>query len=102
VPRWRGLVSGTYQHGGLSIDLRARYIEGGLYNHTTDIANNKVASRTYVDFGFELEVGAANNGPFVFFGSISNLLDRDPPPLPNPAHFDIIGRYLTVGVRKSF
>ena len=62
------------------------------------IVNNKVASRTYVDLGAQFKTG-----PFTLFGSVNNLFDRDPPITPYTSpNFDVIGRYISGGVKLNF
>ena len=98
VPAWRGVGSVTYERGATSIDVRARYVDGGTYNPLLDIANNNVPSRTYFDLTYEIGVPAGGR-LFTLFGSVTNLLDKDPPLAGNPQFYDIVGRYFTIGAR---
>lgn len=102
VPEWRGTAGLSWQNGETSVDLRARYVDGGTFNPLIDIANNKVSSRTYVDLSFETGVPVIGRDGFTLFGSVTNLLDKDPPVAGNPQHYDIVGRFFTLGARARF
>lgn len=102
VPRWRGVAGMTYQSDALTLDLRARYVDGGLYNPAQDIANNAISSRTYVDLSFQTKIRSNGRDAFTLFGSVTNLFDRDPPIAPNSVHFDLIGRTFQMGARVKF
>jgi outer membrane receptor protein involved in Fe transport len=98
TPHWKGTGGLTYQGDRLAVDLRVRYVGGGLYNAQQVIINNKVDSRTYVDLGLQYKVG-----PFTIFGNINNMFDRDPPFVQyTTAIYDVIGRYFSGGVRVKF
>lgn len=98
TPKWRGTGSISYESEGGGIDLRVRYVGGGLFNHLQDISNNKIGSRTYVDIGARVEVGDAT-----IHATVNNLFDRDPP-LTTLAqiHYDQIGRYFQIGAKIKF
>lgn len=98
TPHWKGTGGLTYQGDNLGVDLRVRYVGGGLYNAQQAIVNNKIDSRTYVDVGVNYKVG-----PMSFFLNVNNLFDRDPPyVLYTSAIYDVIGRYFSGGVRVKF
>lgn len=103
LPRWRATASAGYDIGRTSVDLRVRYVDGGVYNSRQSIQNNQISSRTYVDLAFQTGIGTSDaSTQLKIFGSIANLFDRAPPIAPNSAHFDIIGRYFTLGAKVSF
>ncbi len=60
-----------------------------------------VEGRTYVDLSLQyaLPFGNHPDSRITLFGSVANLLDRDPPVFPNRMHYDVVGRYFTFGAR---
>ncbi|MBN8839317.1 MAG: TonB-dependent receptor [Sphingomonadales bacterium] len=98
TPKWRGTGSISYSNSDFSIDARVRYVGGGVYDHTLDLANNKINSRTYFDLG-----GQATIGGLTWFASVNNLFDRKPPLTTYGSIFyDSIGRYINVGAKVHF
>lgn len=110
IPKWRGTLSATYQADDFAIDLRARYVDGGLYNRalaiktspagvTTGLINNQIGSRTYIDAGVQFKV----QDRFTLSANVNNIFDVAPPITPggNP-HYDIVGTYFTVGAKVNF
>jgi len=110
-PRWRGLMSTTYDLGGYSGTLTARYIGSGVIsNKTPTIVNNDVPSIVYFDLSSSYQVKAG----LQVYGVIENLLDKAPPPSPQITStqqlnigvddyiYDTIGRQFRLGVRFSF
>jgi outer membrane receptor protein involved in Fe transport len=100
MPKWRGTFSATYQNDKYSLDTRLRYAGGGKFNHLQNIVNNDINARIYVDVGAEIRPAS----DFSFFLRVNNLFDRHPPLVTvtyNP-FYDMVGRYLTAGVRMKF
>jgi outer membrane receptor protein involved in Fe transport len=98
TPKWRGTASLSYDAGDAELDLRVRYVGGGVFSRTLDVANNHIGARTYVDLGARFDAGN-----MTFSVDVANLFDRAPPLTTgfNP-HYDVIGRYLSAGVRVNF
>jgi iron complex outermembrane receptor protein len=103
TPKWRGTGSITYQDQFFALDLRMRYVGGGIFSTQTGangkmILNNDIASRTYFDIGTQFKVGG-----FTLFATVNNVLDRDPPltTYATPI-YDMIGRYFSGGVKVKF
>ncbi|WP_447755318.1 TonB-dependent receptor plug domain-containing protein [Sphingopyxis fribergensis] len=105
TPKWRGTGTIAFDNDSFGANLRVRYVDGGLdrvppvvNNVPVEIVNNKVGSRTYVDLGVQFKAG-----PFTLFGNVNNLFDRDPPitPYTNP-NYDVMGRYISGGVKLNF
>lgn len=103
TPEWRLTGAMTYEDESFLADLRARYVDGGIYStqvgpNGQQILNNQVGARTYVDLGLQFKTG-----PFTLFGNINNLFDVDPPYVvyTNP-NYDVIGRYFSAGVKLRF
>jgi outer membrane receptor protein involved in Fe transport len=126
-PDWSGHVMATYTHGNLTTSLSARYIGGArLDNAWTDDpdspayrnANGEVLQGTvdknrvdpYLNFSLNAswDVRVAKLRQFQVFGSINNLLDRDPPFTgggisgASPQYHDTMGRAYRMGVRMRF
>ncbi|MEN7536758.1 TonB-dependent receptor plug domain-containing protein [Aurantiacibacter flavus] len=110
-PRFTATLQGRYIASGL---LNALYTGPGQdgYGPTqrNSISDNSVPSRFYLNL-----FGTFNVGPnwedgegLQLFARINNLLDKDPPIVPefqfptNPVYFDTIGRYFTFGARARF
>jgi iron complex outermembrane receptor protein len=84
----------------LGVDLRARYVGGGAFNHlNTTLINNTVDSRTYIDLGVRFNV----DDKFTLFSNVNNLFDVDPPiSTVGNTHYDVVGRYFSFGARINF
>lgn len=72
---------------------------------------NKIGSESYVDLSVTYKIDTGNGPDLEVYGGINNLLDNDPPVLPedfigpratNPIHYDVIGRYFFAGLRAQF
>ena len=104
TPKWRATGSVSYQTDTFGVDLRARYVDGGIYStqlgpNKQPILNNKIASRTYVDLGVQFKATEA----FTFYANVNNLFDRDPPLIVyNNPNYDQIGRYFSIGAKAKF
>jgi iron complex outermembrane recepter protein len=100
IPKWRGMLSATYQSGSVGLDARVRYVGGGQFNRLlTTLVNNEISPRTYVDIGAQFRV----DDRFTFFGSVNNVFDVQPPiSTTGPVHYDAIGTYFSAGVRVGF
>ncbi len=105
TPKWRGTGTIAFDNDSFGANLRVRYVDGGLDRPLpivngvpVEIVNNKVGSRTYVDLGVQFKAG-----PFTLFGNVNNLFDRDPPITPYTSpNYDVMGRYISGGVKLSF
>jgi iron complex outermembrane recepter protein len=115
--RWKSDVSATYRWGDASVSTNVRYVSSGKFSTTlTDQAtatapagikasDNNIPS--YYVIGLSGTLNLMPDGRVQLFGVIDNLLDRNPPILPNPTFntltngglYDIIGRYYRVGLR---
>jgi len=98
TPKWKATASIGYESDKFSFDTRVRYVGGGKFNHLQPIVNNDIASRTYVDFNVQYNIGN-----FSIYGAIANAFDRDPPYVTfTSAIYDVIGRYVSGGVKLKF
>jgi iron complex outermembrane recepter protein len=124
APKWS--VNGflTVIHPRFTTTLQGRYIDKGvldaLYKDPNDagydptkansITDNRVPSRFYLNLSGTMKVGPLDREGqhFEMFFRINNLLNTDPPIVPefqfptNPVYFDTIGRYFTIGGRVRF
>jgi len=111
IPQWRWNLGATYRIGDFTGHVQGRYVGGGKYDHQLEglIDDNTVSSAFYVDLSAQYTL--SNLGGIQVYGSVNNLFDKDPPVDPssffepiatNPALYDVIGRYFTLGVRYSF
>lgn len=103
TPKWRGTATVAFDNDDFGANVRVRYVDGGLYSRQKGptnemIVNNKNGSRTYVDLGLQFKAG-----PFTLFGNVNNLFDVKPPFTPYiTPNYDVIGRYISGGVKLSF
>jgi outer membrane receptor protein involved in Fe transport len=124
APKWSANAFVTFLNPRFSATLQGRYVDGGVLNAEyidpsdpgysptlqNSITDNSVPSRFYLNL-----FGTAKLGPnwedgrgFELFFRVNNLLNQDPPIVPefqfptNPVYFDTIGRYYTVGARARF
>lgn len=116
IPNWRGTLSVNYDNGPLSLFVQERFIEslsqvgGNTPNDVYGDGSGKLPAVFYTDLTLEYEF--KRSGLKAFF-SVNNLFDRNPPILayqilPDiiyPAAgtvYDLVGRYMTVGIRAKF
>ncbi len=98
TPKWKATASVGYESDSFMFDTRVRYVGGGKFNHLQPIVNNDVSSRTYVDFNVQYNIGN-----FSIYGAVANAFDRDPPYVTfTSAIYDVIGRYVSGGVKLKF
>ena len=110
LPHWSGNLQVGYETGALSLFAQERYIGGGKLDTTLEGAldNNRVEAVYYTDLTARVRIPSAHN-TFEIFGTVNNLFNRKPPIAPsapfgiyystNRALYDLIGRYMSVGVR---
>lgn len=103
TPKWRGTATVAFDNEDFGANVRVRYVDGGLYSvppasPAKPPVNNRNGSRTYVDLGAQFRTG-----PFTLFANVNNLFDRDPPLTPYiTPNYDVIGRYISGGVKLNF
>ncbi|AKH41501.1 outer membrane receptor protein involved in Fe transport [Altererythrobacter atlanticus] len=124
APKWSANGFLTFVNPRFTATLQGRYIDSGvldaLYSDPSDpgydptlpnsINDNSVPSRFYLNLFGTMKIGPdwENGNGFELFFRINNLLDKDPPIVPefqfptNPVYFDTIGRYYTFGARARF
>ena len=113
LPRFKFTLNGTYTNGPLSLFLQGRFISSGTFENAAvvgaTIEKNDVPPVFYADLRLSYRMGFAE-----FFGTITNLFDKDPPITPyystfasyaqqyNPSLYDVLGRRFTMGVTARF
>ncbi|MFC4255340.1 hypothetical protein GRI97_07880 [Altererythrobacter xixiisoli] len=124
APKWSANGFVTFVNPRFTLTLQGRYIDKGvldaLYTQPGDdgyvagalntINDNSVPSRFYLNLSGTVNLGpdAEEGRGFQLFYRVNNLLNTDPPIVPetqfptNPVYFDTIGRYYTVGLRARF
>ncbi|OJW66645.1 MAG: hypothetical protein BGO57_03390 [Sphingomonadales bacterium 63-6] len=126
APKWTASAFVTFVNPRFTLTLQGRYIDKGvldsLYKDPSDegydpklpnsINDNSVPSRFYLNLSGTAKVGPrwgeSDEKGFELFFRINNLLNKEPPIVPefqyptNPVYFDTIGRYYTIGARARF
>ncbi|MET0179569.1 MAG: TonB-dependent receptor, partial [Novosphingobium sp.] len=115
VPKWTGTLDLTWRRGPLTAHLASRYIDSlriGLPPGTPGgfvYAERRLPAVAYVDAGLSRTI-TGRHGEIELYADAHNLLDRAPPVWPGnnlagllyPTYlplYDVVGRFLTVGVR---
>ncbi len=111
-PHWTATASVDWSGGPFGLFVQERFISAGIDDATrvqpTTVENNRVSPVFYTD----LTASAAIKPGFRFFVTVNNLFDKKPPLAPigtliifnrtNPALYDVVGRYMTAGVKVRF
>jgi hypothetical protein len=122
APDWQGSIGVSMNIGNLGLFLQERFISGGLHReiYTTgdfgpnSIERNSVSGRNYTDLTVRYTTEVSEGG-VEYFLTVNNLMDQDPPDSPSragapigiilgtqPTLYDVVGRYMTAGVRFRF
>lgn len=110
MPSIRSNLTATYSVGAASFTAQGIFTSSGkidnTYNSSTAVSINEngVPAVTYLNLFASYELD--KNGHFQVFGSVNNVLNKDPPPVPstilytptNGAYYDIVGRAFMLGV----
>lgn len=115
-PRFTSTISADYRRGPMGVYMQLRHIGRGKFQAATEfynpaLADNSVPSIRYLDATLTYQVPTAR-GKVQLFATVNNLLNKQPPLLPlgsfnvnfptNPSVYDVVGRYLTAGVRFQY
>ncbi len=114
-PRWSGVLSAGWRGGPWSLYAQERFVGSGDYDKTlvegVTIADNNVEAVAYTDLTVGYQLGPQARGAQIYV-TINNLFDKNPPIVPvgtlgtfyptNPALYDVIGRYYSMGVTFRF
>lgn len=111
-PHWRGSVSASYSRGPLHLNASARYVGGGVIDHTytrKDLNILEHSGRTYLDLGASYDFIRDREGRrLTAFVTIKNAANKDPPIngvggyATTRALYDVIGRQYLAGIRFGF
>lgn len=114
LPHWKFNLGVTYQNGPFTLNLMNRFVGGGKYDVTfgpNSINDNNISGRNYVDLSLRHVVMESERRRLEMFFNVRNLLDQDPPIVPNnfqspiqtnPQLYDVIGRQFTTGIRFKY
>lgn len=106
IPRWRGVFTAQYSRGSLSVILQERMISA-LNSGPTFVYNVKrIPPYAYTDANVTLNISDSMQ----LFMSANNVFDKQPPLFPGSGTvgvnyptitslYDVLGRFITVGVR---
>lgn len=109
APRWQANLSIAYRRDALELSLHQRAISSGVYRAQSDITidDNTVGGVTYTSVRADWRPRTLPQ--LTLFGYVVNLLDRDPPAVPdwgfggsmptNESLFDPVGRRFGLGLR---
>ena len=114
LPHWRFNANLTYAQGPITFFLENRFIGAGRYDNSytaADIDNNHVRAADFVNIGLQIDAYRDQPGRAQFFVNVNNLFDSSPPLPPssffapqqtNPVLYDIVGTFVTSGIRLRF
>lgn len=107
-PKWTGDLLLSYRQGGFEANADITYVGSGLYDVTfvnpTDINDNHIPSRTYLNMQLAYDLGRPGR-PRQFFINVANLFNTAPPAIfaaTGGPNYDRIGRNFRVGFRFGF
>ncbi|MBH0113850.1 TonB-dependent receptor [Novosphingobium sp. YJ-S2-02] len=110
LPKWRANVSAGWEGENVSFNVQERIIGGYDRSRQFVYVDNEVKPVFYTDLNLTYTVRTALDREFELFTTVNNLFDKQAPLLPvtrTPGltvptmrnTYDIIGRYITAGVR---
>jgi len=108
TPKWKGVMSLTWETGPVSLTLRNRVTGSVERDIQTDTTQNHVPAYDYVDLSVSVELPSQ----IKLYGSITNIADTWPPILgsgatsfglgTSPGAYEVYGRSFVLGVTKKF
>jgi outer membrane receptor protein involved in Fe transport len=111
IPTWKVNTSATYNNGPFMFRTSVRFIGDGKFNKTleegTQIEDNSMKGYTYVDLAASYQI----NKSFQVYANVNNLFNVDPVLSPSAilevgysggGNYDLIGQWMSVGVRFNF
>ena len=114
LPHWRFDLNLTYSQGPVTLFVENRFIGAGKYDNSytaADIDNNHIRAADYVNLGVQFDIFHSQPGRAQFFVNANNVFDSPPPVAPssffappqtNAILYDVIGTFVTSGVRFRF
>jgi len=111
-PKWRGNLSLTYETGPLTLSVQERIIGGYKRSKQLVYEENDIGPVAYTDLSAVLRL-RHGEGDLELFGTVNNLFNREAPIIPvsnSPgltvptirSAYDIIGTYVTLGLRLKY
>jgi len=111
-PKWRSTISVSYEKGPLTLSVQERIIGALNRSKLFVYQQNDIPAVAYTDLSLVYKM-PTKFGNFEVFGTANNLFDKDAPLIPNTttpgitvptirSAYDIIGRYVTFGVRVKY
>jgi outer membrane receptor protein involved in Fe transport len=126
-PKWKGIVSAAYTAGPYSVTVQGRWFGTNKYSNTANTGNlsSSAVANLYDPNGFELPFVAYLdlrgsykwNDNIQIYGAVDNATNVPPPMFPSvagnvkaqgsltttvPQTYDMLGRYLRLGIRFSY
>jgi iron complex outermembrane receptor protein len=112
IPRFRANLSQTYMAGPASLTAQFVYVSSGRQDNTYNTApsvtinDNGIPAVTYVNLFGSWDVSSS----LQLFATVSNVMDKDPPPVPyavlnvptNGIYYDKVGRAFQLGATLRF
>jgi outer membrane receptor protein involved in Fe transport len=108
TPHWRFNTSATFATDAYKLALTSRYVGGGIITQSNQTDKKSVNGRLYFDIMGEVTLIDDGNRRVALFGTIQNLMDKDPPITAWNGYgttrslYDMIGRVYNLGVRFKF
>ncbi|MCP5145307.1 MAG: TonB-dependent receptor [Gammaproteobacteria bacterium] len=118
LPEYKLTGNISYSYGPFTTFLQGRYIDSGTMQNSlvegVNIESNHVASAFYMDLRLSYSYDLPRGGTVELYGTVTNLLDEDPPVTPyygvfggfatqtNSALFDMLGRRYVAGVHVKY
>lgn len=110
LPKWRAAFNLGYDSDSFSMNVQERIIGGYDRSRLLVVQKNKIGAVGYTDLNLTYKLHTAAIGQVELFGTVNNLFDRKAPLIPvtrTPgltvptirSTYDVLGRYVTVGVR---
>ena len=121
IPKWKGLLSQSWENDKLSLTLSQRWVSSGVYSNeyiacqtgcAVSTPQNQTIFDKHMDGAFYVDLGGSykfSNNLSGFF-KVDNIANRDPVAAPqnnlsfgiNPALYDVLGRTYRAGIRYNF
>lgn len=113
MPKWRGNLDLTYTGHGVTVSAQERYIGSYKRSALFVYTENNIKPVFYTDLNVTFDVKPDRGPAFQFFVTVNNLFDRDYPLVPLSSvvglpiqtfrsAYDVVGRYITTGVKLKF
>jgi iron complex outermembrane receptor protein len=114
LPKWRWNTTADYVQGPVDLFAQVRFISSGTADTSFSAEDRQglgVPSVAYLDLGATYVIKTQEHGSVSIYAGMNNALDKSPPIIPNtgplafatnPILYDVVGRFIYVGVRTKF